>query len=279
MLGPIGETRVNAEMSLSANIERFSGFADLYDDCRPQPPSILLDILTRIADIGRPRLVVDLGSGTGLSTRCWAERADCVIGIEPNSDMRTRAQTRSMAQSPNVCYVAAFASETGLKSGSADIVTCAQSLHWMEPQPTLTEIARILRPRGVFAAYDCDWPPTVGWQAERAFNECLLEAERIGKARGWSRAVKWEKGCHQSRMQASGLFQYVEENVVHSVETGNAERFVGLATSQGSVAQLLKHGLSEKEIGLDHLRATAVRTIGDQPRCFYFHYRVRLGIK
>ena len=41
---------------------------------------------------------------------------------------------------------------------SADIVTCSQSFHWMEPEPTLAEIARILRPGGVFAAYDYDWP-------------------------------------------------------------------------------------------------------------------------
>ena len=35
---------------------------------------------------------------------------------------------------------------TGLDEGSADIVTCSQSLQWMAPEPTLAEIARILRP-------------------------------------------------------------------------------------------------------------------------------------
>lgn len=32
--------------------------------------------------------------------------------------------------------------------------TVAQALHWMEPASTLAEVARILRPGGVFAAYD-----------------------------------------------------------------------------------------------------------------------------
>ena len=34
-----------------------------------------------------------------------------------------------------------------------------QALHWMEPAPTFGEVARLLRPGGVFAALDCDWPP------------------------------------------------------------------------------------------------------------------------
>jgi SAM-dependent methyltransferase len=38
------------------------------------------------------------------------------------------------------------------------LVTCSQSLHWMEPEPTFAEVARILRRGGVFAAYDYDWP-------------------------------------------------------------------------------------------------------------------------
>ena len=39
----------------------------------------------------RPALVVDLGSGTGLSTAIWGGRAERVIGIEPNADMREEA--------------------------------------------------------------------------------------------------------------------------------------------------------------------------------------------
>jgi trans-aconitate methyltransferase len=44
-------------------------FADLYNRYRLAPPRELLDILTLVAEAERPRLVVDLGAGTGLSTR------------------------------------------------------------------------------------------------------------------------------------------------------------------------------------------------------------------
>ena len=72
---------------------------------------------------------------------------------------------------PGVEYREAFAQETGLDDGCADIVTCSQSLHWMEPEPTFAEAARILRPGGVFAAYDYDWPPVVDPELDEAYEE------------------------------------------------------------------------------------------------------------
>ncbi len=267
---------------LAANLDRFSGFADRYDAYRPQPPTVLLDILTQLARVARPRRVVDLGSGTGLSTLIWSPRADEVIGVEPNADMRQKAEARTAAQpdARNVRYIDAVSSQTGLPDASADIVTCSQSLHWMDPQPTFAEVARILRPGGVFAAYDADWPPTMNWEAECAYREFVERAEQIGARRGWYRGViKWKKQEHLARMQASGYFRYAKEIVVHHIEPGDAERLVGLALSQGGVATLLEHGMTEEQISLDRFRVAAQHALGDRPAPWYFSYRVRLDIK
>ena len=51
----------------SGNIERFTGFADLYDKHRPAPPDVLADLLTRLAKAPRPALVVDLSKGILMS--------------------------------------------------------------------------------------------------------------------------------------------------------------------------------------------------------------------
>ena len=267
---------------LSANLDLFSGFADRYDAYRPRPPVVLLEILTQLAQVERPRLVVDLGSGTGLSTFVWAPRAEQVIGVEPNADMRARAEARaaSEANAQNVRYIDAISSQTGLPDANADIVTCSQSLHWMEPEPTFAEVMRILRPGGVFAAYDADWPPTITWQAERAFNEFVDSYDKLGEQRGWYRGViRWKKEEHLARMQASGCFRYVKEIVVHHTETGDAERLVGLALSQGRVAKLLQQGVNDQAISVDDFRAVVQRELGDRSSTWYFSYRVRLGIK
>jgi predicted TPR repeat methyltransferase len=74
-----------------------------------------------------PALVVDLGSGTGLSTAVWADRAHRVIGIEPLEAMRRTAEARH--RFPHVSFHDASAQHTELLDGAAEIVTFAQSLH------------------------------------------------------------------------------------------------------------------------------------------------------
>lgn len=265
----------------SEQLIRRSGFADArfpagYDAHRPSPPEALLELLCLEAQAERPRLVVDLGSGTGLSTRAWADRADEVVGVEPSEQMRLRAEEAT--ESSNVRYVRAFADQTGLPDAQADIVTCSQSFHWMEPGPTLAEVARILRPGGVFAAYDYDWPPVVHWEVEAAFEDLLV---RVGDSRqdrlGYVTLA--EKEGHLERMRASGLFRFTREALVHSRETGTAERIVGMAFSLGPMNVLLEGGMTEQELGLAHLREVAARALGDREVGWFMCYRARLGVK
>lgn len=262
----------------SANIERFSGFADVYDKYRPQPPAALASILTSLAQAPHPDLVVDLGSGTGLSTRYWADRATNVVGVEPTADMRRQAAANTTAA--NVSYVEGFSHQTGLPDRCADIVTCSQSLHWMEPQTTFEECRRILRPGGVFAASDYDWPPTTGvWEADAAYAACTqrVHAYEI-ESRPPGRLQRWEKSQHLARMTDSGCFRFTKEILAHHVEPGNAERLVGLLLSQGSVRSLLKAGASEAQLGIEEFRSTLDRTLGAELRPWYWSSRIRFGV-
>jgi SAM-dependent methyltransferase len=265
----------------SEQLIRKSGFADErfpggYDANRPSPPQALLDLLCLEAQVERPQLVLDLGSGTGLSTRVWADRADEVVGVEPSEQMRLRAE--DMTAASHVRYVQAFADQTGLPEASADIVTCSQSFHWMEPSPTLAEVARILRPGGVFAAYDYDWPPVVHWEVEAAFEELLARVDSSRKDRlGYVNLP--DKEGHLERMRASGHFRFTREALVHSRETGNADRIVGLAFSLGPLNVLLEGGMTEDEVGLTQLREVAAKALGEPETNWFLCYRARLGIK
>ena len=264
--------------TIAANIERFTGFADCYDSNRPRPPVALVEVLTQLAAVARPRRGVDLGSGTGLSTRLWAGRAESIVGIEPNADMRRQAEMHSKI--PGISYREGFSDDTSLPDGCADIVTCSQSLHWMDPEPTFAEIARILRPGGVFAAVDCDWPPTLNGEVEAAYASFEAQVARLERERQCSPEVrKWSKHEHLSRMQASGRFRFTKEILLHQIEYGDAARFVGLALSQGSVEAILKHGLTEEQIGLTELRRICQRVVGNRQVRWFFSYRVRVGLK
>jgi ubiquinone/menaquinone biosynthesis C-methylase UbiE len=264
------------------NIERSgytrSGFADRYDAYRPPPPAVLLDILMQLAQTRRPDLVVDLGSGTGISTSVWADRARRVVGIEPNVEMRRRAEERNQAQ--NVIFQDGFAHQTGVPDGMVDIVTCAQSLHWMEPKSTFAEVARILCPGGVFAAYDYDWPPTVHWEVETTFSACMARVRELERQYGIEDNMQqWTKNEHLARMRASGRFRYVREVLFHSAGIGTANGLVGFARTLGHVTRMLDLGFSDAELGLDKLRQVAEQALGDSGLPCYFSYRIRVGVK
>jgi ubiquinone/menaquinone biosynthesis C-methylase UbiE len=247
------------------------GFAEQYDDFRPAPPVALLDALLTHAGLERPLLVVDLGCGTGLSTRAWASRAVEVVGVEPNPAMRGVAEARTGA--PNVRYVEAYANATGLPGACADVVTCSQSFHWMEPEPTLAEAARVLRPAGVFAAYDYDVIPVVHWEIEAAFDRLGARRRELRRQLGLEMgADRWPKHRHLARIRASGHFRVCRELVVHGTVLGGVARIVGLALSIGPALDGIEPALAE-------LRRTAERVLGEREVPLTFGYRARVGIK
>lgn len=260
----------------------WTGEASRYDRARPTPPSVLPDILTQLIHTPQPELVVDLGSGTGLSTMLWGEQAQHVVGIEPNEDMRTQA-IHKLEQSPykeKFEYRAAFAHETGLPANSAAIVTCSQSFHWMEPTATLAEIARILRPGGLFAAYDYTWPPAVHWELEQVyqqvderFDALMQERERPHQQQRWS------KETHLDRMRASGHFQFTRELFLHHREQGDATRFIDMIMTNAYGHQFKEQTVTEQEVGFDQLKQAAHQYIGSTPFPWYFSYMVRIGVK
>jgi SAM-dependent methyltransferase len=300
-------------VSNAANSDRFSGFADLYDANRPSPPDALGPLLCSYANIRTPE-VIDLGSGTGLSTRWAAGWARSVVGIEPNDDMRSQADARPV---PGVTFLAGVSNSTGLADSSADIVVAVQAMHWMEPASTLAEVTRLLRPGGVFAAIDADWPPVSGVPgAENAWavvhrrirvfearlaiglegsalrasvndNDPALVDEDLADTHR-NRAMpdgvtSWSKSRHLANIAASGHFSLTRELLFDSAEASegdSAERFIALLRSQGSYQGLVRRGLSDADIGTDVfasiVRAAYAGAAFASP--LSFSWRVRLGV-
>jgi SAM-dependent methyltransferase len=262
----------------SLTTARFTGWANLYNQHRAAPPQALANTLCRYANIAVPDLVVDLGSGTGLSTRYWSDKAKNVIGIEPTADMRREAELAK--HGANVSYRHGYSHETALPDGCADLVVCMQALHWMDPDGTFAEAKRILRPGGVFAACDYEWPPSVGSaESERAFEACMALGRKIERELGIADGLPfWEKAGHLSRMRASTRFRYVRELGLNHTDTGNARRFVGVLLSQGYVQQALRRGVPEEDLGIPEFRRIADEALGDRSRPWLWTARLWIGV-
>lgn len=259
--------------------DAWTGKAASYDRVRPAPPTALPELLTRLIGEPHPALVVDLGSGTGLSTEIWGGRAERVVGIEPNADMRREA-ARKVEGSPHAArieYREGVAHRTGLPEECADIVTAAQSFHWMEPAPTLAEIARILRPGGLFAAYDYDSPPAIRWELDLLAREVGRRSVELVRQRGLAQTLEiWPKNKSLDPLRESVHFRFAREVFLHNIERGDAARFLEMMRS-GALCHQFQ--FTDQEIGFDRLASAAFLYLGSEPVPWYVSYRVRIGVK
>ena len=233
---------------------------------------MLFELLPRLAGVDRPTLVVDLGSGTGLSTRPWASFADEVVGIEPNNAMRGFSER---GKETNVSYLGSSSYETGLLDASVDIVTASQSLQWMRPERLFPEVGRILRAGGVFCAYNYTVLQTPLWEAAAAFDFVQARKRELRMNLGIDREAAATPNV--AWLEGSGVFSHARELLLHSIEEGDGARLVGFAFSEGSMRTLLEAGVSEEDVGLDRLRAAA--NAMQEPLPWLIGYRAWLGLR
>lgn len=134
------------------NTELFTGKAEVYAKARPGYPPAALDYIMSL--VPPAAVIADVGAGTGKFTVPLAERGCKVFAIEPNADMRVKL-VEALAQYKNTVIIDGSAEATGLPDGSVAAVTCAQALHWFDPDAFRAECRRILRPGGlVIAVYN-----------------------------------------------------------------------------------------------------------------------------
>ena len=125
-------------------LTRFSDKAENYTKYRPIYPDPVIDKI--LENLTLPIIAADIGAGTGIAARQLAKHGVKVIAIEPNSAMREAAEKHQ-----NVEWKNGSAEATNLSENSIDLITCFQAFHWFNPQPTLTEFRRILKPKARLA--------------------------------------------------------------------------------------------------------------------------------
>ena len=114
----------------------FGGVATHYERFRPGPPEAAVDWYLP----HRVVRVVDLGAGTGALTRLLVERADEVVAVEPDDRMREVLA----AEVPGAQALPGTGEALPLADDCADAIIASTSWHWMDPDPTLAEAARVL---------------------------------------------------------------------------------------------------------------------------------------
>lgn len=216
-------------MSLFAHSTIAAGYANARPPVHPH-------IVRRIAgQLGRRvACAIDLGCGAGLSTRPLAAIADVCAGIEPVAGMVAYAGTVA----PQAHFIAGQAERLPFRSRSADLITAAGSVNYVDFDAFFPEAARVLTANGQLVIYDF----TMG----RSFTDspvldewCSAFLQRYPAAKG-ARPVSPESLAaeqstlavwHSERFEVAlpfdreryAAYMMTETNVAQAVRLGEAE--------------------------------------------------------
>ncbi len=131
----------------------FESGADAYERARPgYPPNAVATIVEQL-ELRPGRTVLELGAGTGKLTRLLVPSGVRLLALEPVAAMRARLAAAlggagGSGADDALELLDGTAEAIPLPSGSVDAVIAAQAFHWFDAVRALSEIHRVLRPRG-----------------------------------------------------------------------------------------------------------------------------------
>ncbi|MGH7559549.1 MAG: class I SAM-dependent methyltransferase [Gemmatimonadales bacterium] len=126
--------------------DHFSRDPAAYSRFRPRYPGELFRWIAALPD--RRRRAWDCGTGSGQAATPLAEHFALVVGSDGSM-----GQLRSAERVPHVAYCGAVGEAAPIRSGTIDLVTVAQALHWLDVPRFLTEVGRVLAPGGALAVW------------------------------------------------------------------------------------------------------------------------------
>jgi SAM-dependent methyltransferase len=131
--------------------ERFSDRVDDYVKYRPHYPAGVLAFLSAVYSFDSRWVVADIGSGTGISTKPFLANGNKIYAVEPNVDMRGKAEELLGGYGGRFVSVDGTAEATGLPGESVDLLVAGQAFHWFDPVRSRVEFVRVLKPGAVVA--------------------------------------------------------------------------------------------------------------------------------
>ncbi len=129
--------------------DHFSKLSPDYAAFRPVYPRGLIGWLAELAPARE--CAWDCGTGNGQAALLLAEHFERVIATDASQEQLSHARA-----DPRVEYRCVQAEHSGLDTASIDLVTVAAAIHWFDLERFHAESKRVLRPRGVLAAFSYD---------------------------------------------------------------------------------------------------------------------------
>ncbi len=120
---------------------------------RPPYPRAVFDVLSRL--IVEPRVVLDVGCGTGAIARGLVDRVLRVDAVDPSAAMLRAARGLPRGEDTRIRWQLARAEDARFQ-GPYGLITCGASLHWMDTDVVLPRFRKALAEGARLAIVDTE---------------------------------------------------------------------------------------------------------------------------
>jgi len=143
-----------------------------YNSIRPDHPAKIVDSVLRFLRQkykGEMKLAVDVGCGTGMSTRNLFGKFGSVLGVDLSEAMVEEARN-CWKDHKNAEFQVAKAEQIPVENNSAQVILVGRAIHYFDQKTFFEEADRILVDHGVVAYYSVHLP-TVSVAGSKAKSE------------------------------------------------------------------------------------------------------------
>ncbi|MEQ9616788.1 MAG: class I SAM-dependent methyltransferase [Phycisphaerales bacterium] len=207
--------------------ERFSSRVEAYAKARPGYPDGAM--AWACEGLGGSGVAVDVGAGTGLSTRGLEGALGAgwdVVAVEPNASMRASGASIGRAR-----WVDGTGEATGLADSSADLIVAAQAFHWFDADAAVREFRRVLRRDSGRVALIWNTHNTIV-ESMAAYKAIMMrhatEPPASPSCSGW-------KSADVSSIARSGVFGDVESRVFSNDQVLTLDGLIARAASSSYI--------------------------------------------
>ena len=130
---------------------RFASTVALYEELRPPYPPEFFRCVAQRLKLSKQHALIDLGTGPGLLALGFAPYVGRVVGVDPEPAMIAAAREAASREGVDFTLIEGRAETLPDTLGSFDLVTIGRALHWMEREPTLALLERLVAPEGSIA--------------------------------------------------------------------------------------------------------------------------------
>lgn len=247
----------------------FGPEAKNYTKYRAPYPKELFDLLVNLMP-KESTAILDIACGTGISTEPLVALCSKVSGIDHDPLMIEEAREQAGLKGLDIDYSVGDAEHLHYANESFDVVTVGTAFHFFVNEPAMSEIKRVLKPRGLLFVY---WTLTT--------KETPEEDDIPGNI---FQKYNWIKVPSELR-DTQNISDFFRNSALQNVSTERlpitynttVEERVGLQTTSGFYETL---SVKDKEDFLTEVREVLTKNLGDRP---YFtleeEIQVCLGFK